>query len=52
MTIVHGQVLDPHGKPEREASVYIISAPVSMPDIAQLTDEQGRFTLSAPIPGS
>ena len=51
MTIINGQVLDPHHRPEVEASVYIISAPISMPDIAQLTDEQGRFTLSAPVPG-
>jgi len=51
MTIVYGQVFDPHGRPEPEASIYFVSAPVSMPDIAQLTDEEGKFTLSAPVPG-
>ncbi len=31
-----------------EAAVYVVSAPVSMPDIAQLTDETGQFTMSVP----
>lgn len=52
MTIVYGQVFDPHGRPEGDASVYIVSAPVSMPDIAQLTDGQGRFAMSASVPGT
>lgn len=35
----------------REAAVYIVSAPGAMPDIAQLTDGDGRFTVGAALPG-
>jgi hypothetical protein len=35
-----------------EARVFIASGPVPTPDIALLTDEEGRFTLHAPAPGS
>lgn len=34
-----------------EAAVYIVKAPVNMPDLAQLTDEQGQFMVPAPVPG-
>lgn len=51
MTIIRGRVVDPQGSPVAGAAVYIISAPASMPDIAQLTDEQGQFALSASVPG-
>jgi protocatechuate 3,4-dioxygenase beta subunit len=51
MTIIRGHVVDPQGRPVAEAAVYIVSAPVSMPDIAQLTDDQGQFAMSAPVPG-
>lgn len=51
MTLISGQVLDPHGQPAADASVYFISTPVAMPDIALLADDQGRFTLAAPAPG-
>ena len=51
MTTLLGHVVDPQGHPVAEAAVYIVSAPVSMPDIAQLTDDRGQFALSAPIPG-
>ena len=51
MTTIQGRVVDPQGRPVAEATVYIISAPANMPDIAQLTDEQGKFTISAPVPG-
>ncbi len=51
MTVLRGQVVDPDGRPVLEAAVYVVSAPVPMPDIAQLTDEQGQFSLSAPVPG-
>jgi hypothetical protein len=33
------------------ARVFITEAPVSVPDIAALTDADGRFTLAAPRPG-
>lgn len=51
VTTINGQVIDPEGRPIGEAAVYIVASPVSMPDIAQLTDGEGRFTLSAPVPG-
>lgn len=51
MTTIEGQVIDPHGRPVGEAAIYIVASPVSLPDIAQLTDDEGRFTLSAPVPG-
>lgn len=51
MTRVHGSVTDAHGSPLAGASVYVISAPMSMPDIALLTDAQGQFTLTAPVAG-
>lgn len=51
MTIIRGHVVDLQSHPVAEVAVYIVSSPVSMPDIAQLTDEQGRFTISVPVPG-
>ena len=51
MTIIRGQVLDPEGRPLAEAAVYFVSAPAAMPDVAQLTDGDGRFTVAAPLPG-
>jgi protocatechuate 3,4-dioxygenase beta subunit len=51
VAIIQGHVIDPHGRPMAEAAVYIVSSPVSMPDIGQLTDEQGQFKISAPVPG-
>jgi len=44
-------VLDPGGGPVAGAAIYVVSAPGSMPDIAQLTDGDGQFTLAAPLPG-
>ena len=35
----------------QEAAVYVVSAPSSMPDIAQLTDSDGRFSVGAALPG-
>ena len=43
--------MGPNGEPVREASIYFVSAPVNMPDIAQLTDDQGQFTLSLSAKG-
>ena len=43
--------MDPEGRPEIGVAVYIISAPVSMPDIAQLTDDRGEFMLAVAAPG-
>lgn len=44
--------MDPQDHPVVEAAVYLVSAPVPMPDIAQLTDEEGRFSFAAQSPGS
>jgi Carboxypeptidase regulatory-like domain len=50
--VIRGRVLDDQRRPLRGARVYVVRAPVSMPDIAQLTDEQGGFTLAAPVAGT
>jgi protocatechuate 3,4-dioxygenase beta subunit len=51
MPTIRGRVVDPQGRPIVAAAVYIVSSPVRMPDIAQLTDDQGQFAISAPVPG-
>jgi uncharacterized GH25 family protein len=51
VTTIRGNVIDPHGRPVAEATVYIVSAPVNMPDVAQLTDDHGQFIISAPVAG-
>lgn len=51
MAIVRGKVIDPKGEPVREASVYFVSSPVNMPDIGQLTDYQGQFSMSLSAKG-
>ena len=51
MPIIQGQVVDPEGHPVAEAAVYFVSAPVAMPDIAQLTDSDGKFTAHVGAPG-
>jgi Carboxypeptidase regulatory-like domain len=38
--------------PVTEASVFFGAGPVPMPDIAALTDDDGRFSLFAPAPGT
>jgi hypothetical protein len=40
------------GQPIAGARVFFASGPGSFPDIAALTDNEGRFTLSAPSPGA
>jgi Carboxypeptidase regulatory-like domain len=37
--------------PVSEARVFFAAAPVPVPDIATLTDDDGRFSLFAPSPG-
>lgn len=51
MAIIQGQVVDPGGRPVAEAAIYVVSAPVNMPDIAQLTDAAGQFTMSVSAHG-
>ena len=49
--LIQVTVLDAAGRPVAGARVYVVSAPVAMPDVAALSDAQGRFTLGAPKPG-
>ena len=49
--LIHLTVLDAAGRPVAGARVYVVSAPVAMPDVAALSDPQGRFTLGAPKAG-
>jgi hypothetical protein len=51
-SIIAGLVQDAAGRPVGAARVYFVEGPVALPDIAALTDDHGRFTLSAPIPGT
>lgn len=48
---VSGTVLNEDGQPVSDASVMFAESPVAVPDIAALTNDQGRFSLSAPAPG-
>ena len=50
--VISGRVRDPGGDPVKEARVYFTEGPVSFPDIAALTDDEGRFSLTAPAPGT
>ena len=50
-SIIHGVVRDAKGKPVSGARVYFIAAPVTLPDIAALTDAEGKFALSVPVNG-
>jgi hypothetical protein len=50
-SLIFGVVKDPSGNPVPNARVSFTDGPVSLPDIAALTDTMGSFTLSAPVPG-
>jgi Carboxypeptidase regulatory-like domain len=52
VTRILGTVTGPNGATVAEASVYFVDGPVPLPDVAQLTDEEGRFRLAAPVPGT
>lgn len=52
MTEIRGTVTGPDGAGIAEASVYFLEGPVPLPDIAQLTNEEGGFQLTAPAPGT
>lgn len=49
---VAGQAHLADGSPVVEARVFIASGPVPTSDIAMLTNEDGRFMLHVPVPGS
>lgn len=52
MPLIRGRVVDRAGTPVSGAAIYVIAAPVSLPDVAQLSGEDGRFTLSVPAAGT
>lgn len=49
---VTGVVRTPDGEPVSEARVYFTGGPQPFPDIAALTDAEGRFVLDLPGPGA
>lgn len=51
-SVVAGRVSKTGGQPVAQARVYWMSGPVSLPDIVTLTDEAGKFSLSAPVGGT
>jgi len=50
--LVEASVTDPAGRPVPQARVYVVDAPVALPDVAVLTDANGTFRLSLPAPGT
>jgi Carboxypeptidase regulatory-like domain len=50
--VVAGVVRGPRGEQLTQARVFIARGPVPVPDIAALTDADGRFILSLPAPGT
>jgi hypothetical protein len=49
--VIRGTVLTGSGEPLSGARVYFVRGPVTLPDIAALTAEDGSFVLSAPAAG-
>ena len=50
--VILGVVRDRNGNPVPKARVSFTSGPVSLPDIAALTDINGAFALTAPVSGT
>lgn len=50
-SVISGRVHLPDGRAVSEARVSIASSPVPTPDVALLTDDDGRFELRAPTAG-
>lgn len=51
MAVISGVVVDADGRAVPDARVYLAAGPGSFPDVAALTDAEGRFTLSAGADG-
>jgi protocatechuate 3,4-dioxygenase beta subunit len=49
--LISGLVTDREGHGVAGARVALSEAPTPVPDIAAITDSEGRFTLSVPGPG-
>lgn len=52
MALIRGTVLDAAGRPVAMAAVYVVSAPLPQPDIAQMSAPDGTFTIAAPVAGT
>jgi hypothetical protein len=44
-------VVDAQGRPVRGAAIYVLSAPVAVPDIAAQSADDGSFSIGMPAPG-
>ena len=51
MAVLTGRLVDESGRPVASGTVYFISGPVALPDIAQLAGTDGTFVLSVPVAG-
>jgi len=51
-SIISGLVLNPKEQPVADARVYFVDGPVLLPDVAILTNSNGRFSLTAPAAGT
>jgi len=51
VAVLTGRLVDEGGRPVPGGTVYFISGPVSLPDVAQVAGADGEFVLSAPVPG-
>lgn len=52
MPLIAGKVVDEQGRPVAWARVLFTRSPVPLPDIAQLTGEDGSFVTSVPENGT
>jgi len=52
MTTISGRVVDANGRGIAGARVMVTAAPGPVPDMAMLTDGEGRFVIGAARPGS
>ncbi len=50
--MIAGSVVDAQGRPVAGARVFFTETPVPMPEIAAVTDVDGRFVLAASAPGT
>ena len=51
ISVISGIVRTAGGQPVAGARVFFVSSPVPVPDVALLTNRDGRFSLTAPAPG-
>jgi hypothetical protein len=50
--LISGRVHDADGRPAAGARIYFTASPAVLADMALLTDQNGRFTLAAPVEGT